>query len=170
MLRHHLKKQLAKKNTVVVNTLNAENKSISANDTSVIKIVPAGKYTKSALNENIFMDYERKLNKFFDEEKVYLENDITLEDLAGKMKLSKHHLTQLFNVYLGENFNQYINRYRINYSCRLLQSNNDDLTIEEIAFESGFNSKVSFNRHFKNLIGCTPSDYLKAPQGAGLAK
>ncbi|MEE1899293.1 AraC family transcriptional regulator [Flavobacterium rakeshii] len=119
------------------------------------------KYAKSALNESMFEVYEEKLNYFFDDEKVYLDNDISLEVLAEKMKLSKHHLTQLFNVYIGENFNQYINKYRISYSCGLLQDNESEMTIEEVAFESGFNSKVSFNRHFKNIMGCTPSDYTK---------
>ncbi|MUV02321.1 helix-turn-helix domain-containing protein [Flavobacterium rakeshii] len=119
------------------------------------------KYAKSALNESMFEVYEEKLNYFFDDEKVYLDNDISLEVLAEKMKLSKHHLTQLFNVYIGENFNQYINKYRISYSCGLLQHNESEMTIEEVAFESGFNSKVSFNRHFKNIMGCTPSDYTK---------
>lgn len=119
------------------------------------------KYAKSALNESMFEVYEEKLHHFFKDEKVFLDNDMSLEVLAEKMKLSKHHLTQLFNVYIGENFNQYINKYRISYSCELLQGNEGEMTMEEVAFESGFNSKVSFNRHFKNIMGCTPSDYTK---------
>lgn len=70
-----------------------------------------------------------------------------------------HHLTQLFNVHLGENFNQYINKFRVNHACELLKNNDEMLSIEQIAFNSGFNSKVSFNRHFKNLLGDTPKEY-----------
>ena len=134
----------------------------SGNNEDVISLKTSPqKYAKSAFNESMFEVYEEKLHHFFDDEKVYLDNDISLEVLAEKMKLSKHHLTQLFNVYIGENFNQYINRYRIGYSCELLQGNEGEMTMEEVAFESGFNSKVSFNRHFKNIMGCTPSDYTK---------
>lgn len=131
------------------------------NKTDMVVIRNRQKYSKSALNENVFEDYEEKLLHLFEEEKVYLDNDISLETLADKMRLSKHHLTQLFNVYIGENFNQFVNKYRIGYSCNLLQTTHSQLTIEEIAFESGFNSKVSFNRHFKNIMGCTPTDYIK---------
>ena len=159
MFRYHLKKQLKEAASGIEDTtlVNKDSKNQErAEDKS------GGKYAKSAISGNILQDYEDKLKRLFEEDKIYLESDITLEDVAKRMKLSKHHLTQLFNIHLGENFNQYINRYRINYSCLLLKSNNEDLTIEEIAFESGFNSKVSFNRHFKNFIGCTPSDYLKS--------
>ncbi|WP_417352323.1 helix-turn-helix domain-containing protein [Flavobacterium alkalisoli] len=127
----------------------------------MIVIMNRQKYSKSALNESVFEDYEEKLLYLFEEEKVYLDNEISLEVLAERMKLSKHHLTQLFNVYIGENFNQFINKYRIDYSCSLLQTTDGQLTMEEVAFESGFNSKVSFNRHFKNIMGCTPTDYIK---------
>ncbi|MFL9838587.1 AraC family transcriptional regulator [Flavobacterium sp. ST-75] len=141
--------------------INRGNQNSDNNNNVVSLKTSPKKYAKSALNEGMFEVYEEKLHHFFNDEKVYLDNDISLEVLAEKMKLSKHHLTQLFNVYIGENFNQYINKYRISYSCGLLQSNEDEMTMEEVAFESGFNSKVSFNRHFKNIMGCTPSDYTK---------
>lgn len=141
--------------------VNKENDDLHNNkDVISLKMSPQ-KYAKSALNESMFEVYEEKLQHFFKDEKVFLDNDMSLEVLAEKMKLSKHHLTQLFNVYIGENFNQYINKYRISYSCELLQGNEGEMTMEEVAFESGFNSKVSFNRHFKNIMGCTPSDYTK---------
>lgn len=121
--------------------------------------LPAQKYNKSALPKAVLGEYKEKLDYLINEEKIYLDNELTLELLAKKMKMPMHHLTQLFNVYLGENFNQYINRFRINYACELLSNNKDLLSIEQIAFNSGFNSKVSFNRHFKNLLGYTPTEY-----------
>ncbi|KGO79289.1 helix-turn-helix domain-containing protein [Flavobacterium beibuense] len=141
--------------------VNNENDDLHNNEDVISLKTSPQKYAKSALNENMFEVYEEKLQHFFKDEKVFLDNDMSLEVLAEKMKLSKHHLTQLFNVYIGENFNQYINKYRISYSCELLQGNEGEMTMEEVAFESGFNSKVSFNRHFKNIMGCTPSDYTK---------
>lgn len=117
------------------------------------------KYNKSALPKTLLSEYSLKLDYLINEEKVYLDNELTLELLAKKMKMPMHHLTQLFNVYLGENFNQYLNKFRVKYACELLGNNEELLSIEQIAFNSGFNSKVSFNRHFKILTGYTPKEY-----------
>lgn len=121
--------------------------------------LPIQKYNKSALPIAVLGDYKIKLDYLINNEKVYLDNELTLELLAKKMKMPMHHLTQLFNVHLGENFNQYINKFRVNHACELLKNNDEMLSIEQIAFNSGFNSKVSFNRHFKNLLGDTPKEY-----------
>lgn len=121
--------------------------------------IPAAKYNKSALSRVVLDDYKDKLDKFINIEKVYLDNELTLESLAKKMRMPMHHLTQLFNVHLGENFNQYINKFRVEHACGLLLEKEGSLSIEQIAFNSGFSSKVSFNRHFKNITGYTPKEY-----------
>jgi AraC-like DNA-binding protein len=126
----------------------------------MIGSIPVQKYNKSALSPVVLDDYRNKLDKFINIEKVYLDNELTLEGLAKKMRMPMHHLTQLFNVYLGENFNQYINRFRVDYACQLLFDNDGSMSIEQIAFNSGFNSKVSFNRHFKNITGYSPKEYI----------
>jgi len=118
------------------------------------------KYNKSALSTVVLDDYKNKLNHLIGIEQVYIDNELTLESLAKKMRMPMHHLTQLFNMHLGENFNQYINRYRVEYACVLLQDRGITMSIEQIAFKSGFNSKVSFNRHFKNITGSTPKEYM----------
>ncbi|MCO6148356.1 AraC family transcriptional regulator [Flavobacterium sp. NRK1] len=128
-------------------------------DKKINETQPVQKYNKSALSPAVLDDYKNKLEHLINNEKVYLDNELTLEALAKKMRMPMHHLTQLFNVYLGENFNQYINKFRIEYACGLLVENDGSLSIEQIAFNSGFNSKVSFNRHFKNLTGYTPKEY-----------
>ncbi len=121
--------------------------------------LPVQKYNKSALSPAVLDDYKNKLEKLVGLEKIYLDNELTLEVLAKKMRMPMHHLTQLFNVYLGENFNQYINRHRVNHACELLRENDGSLSMEQVAFNSGFNSKVSFNRHFKIITGLTPKEY-----------
>jgi AraC-like DNA-binding protein len=122
--------------------------------------VPLQKYNKSALTIAVLKDYKVKLDSVIQDEHVYLDNELTLDVLAKKLKMPIHHLTQLFNIYIGENFNQYINKYRVEHACRLLADEEEnDSSIEDIAFQSGFNSKVSFNRHFKNIVGLTPKEY-----------
>jgi AraC-like DNA-binding protein len=117
------------------------------------------KYLKSGLTQDMVEEYKKRLDNSFEKEQVFLDSSLTLEALAKHLKMPPHHLTQIFNVYIGENFNQYMNKYRIEYASLLLANNKEDSTIEDIAFSSGFNNKVSFNRHFKNLMGCTPKEF-----------
>ena len=53
-----------------------------------------------------------------------------------------------------------MNKYRVEYACMMLADADEDIFIEDVAYKSGFNSKVSFNRHFKNIAGCTPKEYV----------
>lgn len=115
-------------------------------------------YQKSALTPEILREYEQKLNEMMEKEQIFLDTELSLESLSRKVKIPKHHLTQLFNMKINQTFYQYINSYRINYSCQLLLDE-PETNLEEIAFKSGFNSKVTFNRYFKNLMECTPSEY-----------
>jgi len=151
-----------------VSNIIAPSKNDSDNDSKdkigKTPVTTASKYNKSALSPAVLEDYKEKLQRLIHVEKVYLDNELTLEVLAKKIKMPMHHLTQLFNVHLGENFNQYINKYRIGHAKSLLEDNDGMLSIEQIAFNSGFNSKVSFNRHFKILTGYTPKEYAS---GAG---
>ena len=62
------------------------------------------------------------------------------------------------------NFNDYVNKFRINYSIELINDNYlDNKTIESLAFESGFNSVQSFHRVFKKFKSKTPNEFLKNP-------
>lgn len=115
-------------------------------------------YQKSTLTVEALQEYERKLNDMMQKEQLFLDTELSLKSLSKKTKIPKHHLTQLFNTKMNQPFYQYINRYRINYSCGLLFGE-PDTNLEEIAFRSGFNSKVTFNRYFKNQLKCTPSEY-----------
>lgn len=150
--------------TSEINVPSSEDKPVEVKTEITEELLPLQKYNKSALalSDDILSDYKTRLNHLIVVEKIYLDNELTLELLSKKMKMPMHHLTQLFNVYLGENFNQYINKHRVNYACQLLTNNvtkKETLSIEQIAFNSGFNSKVSFNRHFKSILGYTPKEY-----------
>lgn len=125
-----------------------------------------GSYQKSAVSELFLDSYEEKLDQKI-KEQVYLDPELTLDSLATELKVTKHHLTQILNLGIGQSFNQYINQYRIEYACKLLKDSSLNLSIEELALESGFNSKSSFNRNFKSQMGCTPSQY-RLKEGVGL--
>jgi len=116
------------------------------------------KYEKSSLSDNQLRIYQEKLNNLMENEKVFLDTSLSLTSLAHLMKIPNHHLTQIFSIQLNQTFYQYINSFRIDYACALL-TKNLDMNLEELAEKSGFNSKPSFNRQFKALKDCTPSEY-----------
>ena len=86
--------------------------------------------------------------------------ELTLDDVADGLHLSKYYISHLFNKKLGIGFNAYLNRLRVNKSCDLLE--NTDKKIVDIVQEAGFNSIRSFNRAFTQIMNMTPSDYRKS--------
>lgn len=96
-------------------------------------------------------------------EKPYLDPKLSLNKLARITDLPSSKLSYLINNYAEQNFYEFVNGYRINeVKSRLSDKQFANYSILGIAEESGFNSKASFNRIFKNQLGMTPSEYLKA--------
>ncbi|UOG73592.1 AraC family transcriptional regulator [Hymenobacter tibetensis] len=96
-------------------------------------------------------------------EKMYLEAELGLPDLAKRMKLSSHELSYLLNEGLGKNFFQFINEYRVEEAKRLLLSDQHrHLNMLGIAYEAGFSSKTTFNTTFKKVVGQSPSQFVQA--------
>ncbi len=95
--------------------------------------------------------------------KPYLNNELTIQDLAEQLKLSAQEISTYLNKELGVNFFNYINSFRIEEAKqRLTNPTYDNETLLGIAYDSGFNSKTSFNTLFKKETGMTPSEYKKA--------
>ena len=101
------------------------------------------------------------LEIYLSEEKPYLNPNISPQDIADNIKINKHHLSEILNLNFGKNFNGFINLYRIEEAKKLLTDNHNNITMLAIAYDSGFNSKSSFNRAFKEITGNTPSEYKK---------
>jgi AraC-like DNA-binding protein len=94
--------------------------------------------------------------------KPWLEPELTLEQLASQLSLKPRLLSQVINEMLGKNFYDFINHYRIEEAERLLTNPKDKkITILEVLYEVGFNSKSSFNSLFKKYTGLTPSEFRK---------
>lgn len=88
---------------------------------------------------------------------------LTLKMLAQTLSASERAVSQVINNHMAENFYDLINTYRIEAAKGLLQSSEaSSLTILEILYEVGFNSKSSFNTQFKKKTGLTPSQFRKA--------
>jgi len=104
-----------------------------------------------------------KLTELMEEQKPYLDSELTLVRLAELMELTPHQLSYLINGSFNENFFWFVNRYRVQRVKDLLSNKqNDHMSILGIAFESGFNSKTSFNTAFKKISSQTPSEFKKS--------
>lgn len=85
--------------------------------------------------------------------------DITLDDIADRLHISKYHISHLFNNKLGIGFNNYINNLRITKACELLRETDKKTT--DISVETGFGSIRTFNRAFLQVMQISPLQYRK---------
>lgn len=121
------------------------------------------KYQRSGLTQERALLYLKRIEEYTQIEKPYLDANLTVDKLANQSRIPRHYLTQIFSEQLNKNFYLYINEYRVN-KVKLLLSDptNKDMTLLDIAYESGFNSKSTFNTIFKKITNMTPSQYKKS--------
>lgn len=123
------------------------------------------KYLSSNLNLEDMSIIESKIRKLFESERVFLDNQLTVDYLGKQLDIKPYHISQTFSEYIEESFNDFVNRHRISYSKKLLKDPEYDLyKIEAIALESGFNNKVTFYKAFTKFTSITPSKYRFANQ------
>ncbi|ROH95667.1 helix-turn-helix domain-containing protein [Chryseobacterium daecheongense] len=119
------------------------------------------KYSNKKISEEKAGSFVSKLDELMHAEELYKNPNLKLNDLASKMNMSAHQLSQLLNDNLGKSFSTYINEYRINEACELMEANSY-LKIEEIGYEVGFNSKSTFFSTFKKIKNTTPLLYKQS--------
>ncbi len=128
--------------------------------------VESERYIKSGLKEIQAEKYLKDLLLFMDREKPYLNRDLSIHDLSSLTGIPKHYITQILNENHGKNFFTFINEYRVKeVIARFGDPANNNYTILAIAFDSGFNSKTTFNSIFKSQTGMTPSEYREKIAG-----
>lgn len=120
------------------------------------------KYSKSGLTAEAANNLHLELTRLMDEERLYLESELTLTDLAKRLNTHPNYLSQVINEKEQKKLYDYINSLRIAFFKALItKPENQQYTILSLAYECGFNSKSSFNRYFKKATGESPSEYLK---------
>ncbi|MTB51015.1 helix-turn-helix domain-containing protein [Lewinella sp. W8] len=123
---------------------------------------PQNKYKKNLLSSEEIDRYKQQLTKLMERDAPYLDAELSLRNLADRMELPPNYLSQLLNAGFGQNFAEYVNTYRLEYfKSRLGDPAFQHLTLLGLAYESGFNSKTSFNTFFKKATGTTPAAYRK---------
>lgn len=99
---------------------------------------------------------------YMEKEKPYLIPALTLEKLAGQLHLPPRTLSNMINRHFNCNFFEFVNHYRIEEAKRLLVDPQAvDMSMMDLMFEVGFNSKATFNALFKKKVGMTPSEFRK---------
>lgn len=120
------------------------------------------KYSNSELTNTALRFLGNKLEEVMDKEKPYLEHSISLQELAEKVDISKHQLSQVINECFQMNFFDFVNSYRIRDAIEILkQPDNYNIKLNQLAIKVGFNNKVTFNNAFKKVTGKSPSLYKK---------
>ena len=124
------------------------------------------KYRKSGLDDLSSEDIKNKLLELMNKKKPYLDSDLTLNKLSGMLSVSVHHLSEVINKKLNQNYYDFINKYRIEeFKARIEDPSFANYSLLSIAFDSGFKSKTSFNTIFKKITGKTPSEYKLSVKG-----
>jgi AraC-like DNA-binding protein len=103
-----------------------------------------------------------KLQQYMENEKPFLDPELSLSILAKAMGINRNQLSQLINTGIGENFYDFINKYRVEEIKRLMvDPQKQNYNLLGMALEAGFKSKSTFNLIFKRFTGLTPTEYRK---------
>lgn len=126
---------------------------------------PKRKYEKSALSEEVEEGVLVRLTDSLTTEKIHLQSDLSLSKLATHLHTSPHHLSQVLNNRLGQNFFDWLATHRITEAQRLLRDPaTANLKIDEIAERVGYNSPSAFHTAFKRLTSQTPAQFREGIQ------
>ena len=130
--------------------------------------VPISTNKKSIFNPLISEEYKKeielKINKWRTEQR-FLESDASILTLAALSGIPIHHISYYFNTFLKIKYTDWCNTLRIEYAKEQIDSGfNKNITLLAISELSGFSSQSTFIRSFKNVVGCTPSDYIRTKQ------
>ena len=121
---------------------------------------------RNSYNSNIvFSDVKQSkqkeyLDKFVsitDYIKQHCNEDISLDEIAEMSGFSKYHFSRLFKEFTGTSYYKYLNQKRMEFAEQLLMD--PEVNITEVAVRSGFNSISAFIRMFKQIKGCTPTEF-----------
>ncbi len=116
------------------------------------------KYADKKIGSGLATELMLKLKQVMEADKPYKSSGLKSSDIAKKMEISTHQLSQLLNDNYNKSFSVFINEYRVEEAKLLIQSNTK-FTLDAIGNESGFNSKSTFYTVFKRVVGMTPAKY-----------
>ena len=118
------------------------------------------KYAYSNLSDTEKQKHFSQLMELMETQKPWLNSKLTIGDLAAEMDVNAKTLSQVINEITGSSFFDFVNRRRVAAAQHLLSNPEDErMTISEIMYQVGFNSKSSFNSAFKKYTSLTPKEF-----------
>ena len=100
--------------------------------------------------------------ELFIQDKIYKQSNLSLDLLSTELSSTRHNISQVINEHFGVSFFHFVNKHRIEEALRILSSNSSsNLNIIDVAYDVGFNNKVTFNKAFKIETSMTPTEYIK---------
>lgn len=148
--------------TTISEPVDASNRFQKSKEETPKPRVISKRYAKSGLNEEIAAQIYAKLNVLMNDDVLYKNENLTLSELAKTLNAHPNHLSQVINEQEGKNFYNYINSIRIKEFIKLASlPENKKYTMISLAYDVGFNTKSTFNKHFKAHTGKTPTEFFK---------
>ena len=127
-----------------------------------LKKVTNKKVHKGRLEGTVLEKLKEELEHLMVQEKIYLDNNLTLRDLSEKLETSPNNVSWLLNNIHNCSFYDYVNQYRVKTFIEKVQKGEHQRhTLLALSLDSGFNSKSTFNKAFKTEMNDTPTNYIK---------
>lgn len=116
------------------------------------------KYRNTNLADKKKQQVMEELIRQMEVEKIYFDSTLTLAYLAKKTGIPLRYLSQIINEEFKMSFSDFVNSYRIKEAEELLLTSGGELTVQQIMYDVGFNSKSAFHNAFRKYCGCTPTE------------
>lgn len=148
---------LAQKEIYPYEKLELENINLLINEEKKNSVIIRPRFSQEDL-----ASLKTRVIRLMEGERLFLDNELGLPELAREVGISSHDLSYLLNEGFGVNFFQFINTYKVNEAKQLMLSDKHrHLNMLGIAYSAGFNSKTTFNTAFKKATGLSPSQYIQ---------
>lgn len=118
------------------------------------------KYKNSSLNPKDIETYKKRIIDAMETDKFFTNENLSLQTFSELANIPKHYISEILNVHLNTNFQDFVNEYRVEEFIKLYSnSENDHFSILGIATSVGFKNKATFNANFKRIKGVPPTEY-----------
>jgi AraC-like DNA-binding protein len=121
----------------------------------------AEKMTKLGLDEQLIQKIATEINFYFDEQKSFLEHEISLTRVSTTLGYTRNQVSYVINHVLGQTFYDLVNSRRIEYVMQQLYATKPDVSVLELSINAGFNSVSGFYTAFKKHTSMTPVQYQR---------
>lgn len=118
------------------------------------------RYNRSQLNSLNVEGIMARIGDLMSMDHMYRDSELTIEKLSATLNITRQQLSEIINSKYGQNFNRFLNAYRLQAAMEELTTDRES-TIIMIAMNCGFNSKSTFNKVFQEATGMTPSQWRR---------